>query len=238
MKRGRVFKRRTKMMSKNYEQIVYERMCASCPNSKYCHEECETCENFDNEVEKERKKHRRKSSQLTHQEKMQIYNEVKSCQFYKTEISAKFNISEYTLNKVVKEIQELIDYKIKGIPPKRPKTCNICGGKVILNRCNKYKSKSGFVYFCTQCRAWVSTDPRNPMNALGELGGVQTRLKRRELHTWFDKLWKNHSERSYYYDRLAAYLGKSECHFSQMSDEELDKSLAIVKKWWFEKFDR
>lgn len=33
------------------EMEVYMRMCASCPRSKFCHEECETCENFDKELE-------------------------------------------------------------------------------------------------------------------------------------------------------------------------------------------
>lgn len=183
-------------------------------------------------------KSKRRYSQLSHPEQMQIYNEVKSCQFYKTEICAKFNISLYTLEKVVEEVQILIDYKIHGIPPKHPKICNVCGGKVKLNRCDKFKSKSGFVYYCTECHSWVGTSLRNPKEALGELGTKEVRLKRRELHQWFDKLWKNGRERAYYYDRLSVALGKSECHFSQMTMEELEKAEQLVKKWWFEKFDR
>lgn len=181
---------------------------------------------------------KRRSSQLTHQEKMQIYNEVNSSEYYLTEISEKFNISIYTIKKVFKEIHELIRYKIYGEPPKQPTVCNICGGKVKLNRCNKQKSRSGFVYYCTKCYAWVGTSPRNPMEALGELAGKDIRHKRRELHQWFDKLWNNRNEREMYYDKLAVELGKSECHFSQMTMEELEKAEKIVKKWWIEKYDR
>lgn len=33
------------------EEIIYARMCKSCPNAKKCHEECETCEEYEEEVE-------------------------------------------------------------------------------------------------------------------------------------------------------------------------------------------
>lgn len=29
------------------EMEIYHRMCGSCPNAKWCHEECETCEEYD-----------------------------------------------------------------------------------------------------------------------------------------------------------------------------------------------
>lgn len=34
------------------EQIAYEKMCFACPNAKKCHEECEFCDDFENEVER------------------------------------------------------------------------------------------------------------------------------------------------------------------------------------------
>lgn len=34
------------------EQIAYEKMCFACPNAKKCHEECENCDDFENEVER------------------------------------------------------------------------------------------------------------------------------------------------------------------------------------------
>lgn len=181
------------------------------------------------------------SSNIPHEEKMQIYNDCQSGHYYYTEIAAKYGISIYTTKKIEKDIHELIRYKLYGEPPKHPKVCNVCGGKVKFNRCDPFKSKSGFVYYCTNCHAWVGTSPRSPKEALGELALKDIRLKRRELHQWFDKLWKNGKERSYYYDKLAKELGKPDkehCHFSQMSMEELENSLSIVKKWWFEKFDR
>lgn len=175
---------------------------------------------------------------LTHPEKMSIYNDIKSNSYYLKEICTKHNISMYCLKKVEKEIHQLIRYKIYGEVPKFPTECNICGGKVKLNKCNKEQSRSGFVYYCTNCYAWVGTSPKNPTEALGELANKEMRGKRVELHRWFDKLWKNHSERKKYYDKLAAELGKNECHFSQMTMEELEKAEKIVKKWWLEKYDR
>ena len=179
----------------------------------------------------------KRSSQLTHQEKMSIYNDVNCGGYYYTELAVKHNVSIYTLKKVHKEIQEFIRYKIYGEAPKHPKVCNICGGKVRFNRCDKKRSRSGFVYYCSNCHAWVGTSPRFPKEALGELANKETRGMRIELHKWFDKLWANKQERSYYYDKLAVALGKSECHFSQMSMEELEKAESIVKKWWMEKYD-
>lgn len=175
---------------------------------------------------------------LTHPEKMSIYNDVRSESYYLKEICEKHRISIYTLKKVKTEIHQLIRYKLYGEVPKFPTHCNICGGKVKFNRCDKFKSRSGFVYYCTQCHAWVGTSPAKPTEALGELANKEMRKKRRDLHEWFDKLWVNRADREKYYDKLAVALGKSECHFSQMSMEELEKAKKIVKKWWLEKYDR
>lgn len=121
----------------------------------------------------------------------------------------------------------------------KPTTCNLCGGKVIYNQASKDKSVSGFVYYCTNCHAWVGTYPHQPDIAYGPLANFDTRKKRAEIHDWFDRLWKNHQERDYLYGKLAQELGieKEQCHFGQLSDSDLDKADKIIKKWWFEKFD-
>lgn len=121
----------------------------------------------------------------------------------------------------------------------RPTKCNICGGKVIYIQTKQGFARSKFIYKCTQCGASVGTHITDPQKALGLLGNAETKAKRRELHLWFDRLWQTHSERENYYDRLAKELGieKDECHFAMLTDEELDKALEIVKKWWIEKFD-
>ena len=64
--------------------------------------------------------------------------------------------------------------------------------------------------------------------------------KKNTVHTWFDKLWRNHEERDQYYKKLAVEMGMTdeECHFSLMNSEQLDKALIIIKKWWWEKYDR
>lgn len=53
-------------------------------------------------------------SKLTHPQKMQIYNEIKSDHYYLREICEKHNITYQTLRKVEKEIHDLIRYKIYG----------------------------------------------------------------------------------------------------------------------------
>ena len=37
-------------MEEDLEYQVYKRLCSQCPNAKKCHEECETCEEYDREV--------------------------------------------------------------------------------------------------------------------------------------------------------------------------------------------
>ena len=176
-------------------------------------------------------------NKIPHPKKMQIYNEFHSGSYHYTDLAKKHKLSVYMVKQVINEINDLIRYKIYGEPPKQPKVCNICGGKVKFNRCDREKSRSGFVYYCTNCYAWVSTSPKYPRQALGELANKDMRKRRYDLHQWFDKLWSNKKEREYYYDKLAIVLGKSECHFSQMTMEELDKAEKIVKKWWLEKYD-
>ena len=121
----------------------------------------------------------------------------------------------------------------------KPTTCNLCGGKVLFNKASFDKSVSGFVYYCTECHAWVGTYPHDKEIAYGPLADYETRKKRADIHDWFDRLWRNHEERNALYERLAQELGieKEQCHFGMMQGEVLDKALVIVKKWWWEKFD-
>ena len=64
--------------------------------------------------------------------------------------------------------------------------------------------------------------------------------KRKECHDWFDKLWIGHHERKKLYERLAKELNVpvERCHFSLLTEEQLDKSLHILKGWWREKYDK
>ena len=121
-----------------------------------------------------------------------------------------------------------------------PTTCNICGGVVVLINTGKQYSRSRFIYKCTQCGASVGTHTKEPTKALGTLADTETKQKRREVHTWFDKLWSNSEERENYYQRLANELGieRDKCHFGTMNKGQLEKSLTIIKKWWLEKFDK
>lgn len=36
-----------RVVEESVEQKVYEHMCSCCPRARHCHEECETCEEFD-----------------------------------------------------------------------------------------------------------------------------------------------------------------------------------------------
>lgn len=122
---------------------------------------------------------------------------------------------------------------------KHPTICNLCGGKVILIRTGLKYSRSGYIYKCVECGASVGTHPKTT-DALGSLGDREIKAKRREVHVWFDRLYETHEEREKCYERLAAELGieKENCHFAWMSMEMLEKALVIVKKWWWEKYDR
>lgn len=217
----------------NIEERMYDKLCRGCPKEKECHDNCEHCDNF---YEATTLKPYKK---LSHPEKMEIYNLHNGHLHLVKEICEITHISSRTYYLVIKEIQELIDREIYGKHIEKPTTCNLCGGKVIFNKCDKAKSKSGFVYWCSNCHAWVGTRPDKPTIALGQLANAKTRGRRIELHKWFDKLWKNHEERKKYYDQLSLELGiQGECHFSQMNDEQMDRAETIIKKWWFEKYDR
>lgn len=64
--------------------------------------------------------------------------------------------------------------------------------------------------------------------------------KKHLAHQWFDKLWKNHTEREKYYQLLAdkMEMPKEKCHFSQMTMAQLDKAIEFIKEMWWEKYDR
>lgn len=72
------------------------------------------------------------------------------------------------------------------------------------------------------------------------MGNDKNWFIRWELHRWFDNLWRNHKEREELYKKLAAELGidTEQCHFAKMSEEQLNESLIIVKRWWREKYDK
>ena len=40
-------------MNEDLEYQVYKRLCSHCPNQKRCHDECETCEQYDQELKGE-----------------------------------------------------------------------------------------------------------------------------------------------------------------------------------------
>ena len=82
------------------EEYIYQKLCVGCPNEKYCHDECITCERFDRLVSN--KPHTIPFKELTHKEKCEIYNMYKSGKYYTKEITTKFNITKPTLYKVVK----------------------------------------------------------------------------------------------------------------------------------------
>ena len=39
-------------MEEDIEMMVYRLMCSDCPNARRCHEECENCEEYEEEVER------------------------------------------------------------------------------------------------------------------------------------------------------------------------------------------
>jgi len=99
---GKISKKATMNTKTKYER-VYEKLCSGCPNEVKCHEECETCEDFDELLNK--KNHSRKFEELTHIEKCEIYNMAISGHYYRKEILTKFNITKHTLRRVIYAIK-------------------------------------------------------------------------------------------------------------------------------------
>ena len=53
-------------------------------------------------------------NKLTHQQKMEIYNNHKSGQYYVKEICEEFHISTWTYKKVIEEVEKLIKETLYG----------------------------------------------------------------------------------------------------------------------------
>ena len=39
-------------MEEDLEMKIYQMLCSNCPNARKCHEQCETCEEYDEEIRK------------------------------------------------------------------------------------------------------------------------------------------------------------------------------------------
>jgi hypothetical protein len=97
------------------EQLVYSKMCCGCPSEKFCHEECETCEEYEQELYYQlHPKEHIKYKHLTLSQKFEIYNAYQTGQYYYKEMCDKFHISQSTLQKVVKEVANIIYTKLKA----------------------------------------------------------------------------------------------------------------------------
>jgi len=40
------------MKEESIEEMVYRYMCADCPSARRCHESCETCEEYEDEIQR------------------------------------------------------------------------------------------------------------------------------------------------------------------------------------------
>lgn len=85
-------------MPTKYE-IIYDRLCNGCSKAKYCHEECITCDEFDNQLETEPN---RTLQDLTIKDIKHIKEMVESDFFTKKEICEEYGISNHTLWRVIK----------------------------------------------------------------------------------------------------------------------------------------
>ena len=96
-------------------QLVYQKMCSGCTSERKCHEECETCDEYEQELyyqihPTEHIKYKR----LTLSQKFEIYNDYQTGRYYYKEMCDKHHISAYTLHKVVKEIGNIIYKELKA----------------------------------------------------------------------------------------------------------------------------
>lgn len=119
----------------------------------------------------------------------------------------------------------------------KPKTCNLCGGKVVLIPNSQIYGKSygsGFCYFCTECGAYVGTHTRRPFEAMGILADRDMRQMKMKCHEIFDQKWKGkkhkHHARDLAYQRLAKKMkiDVADCHFGYMDMEQLNIAYKIL----------
>lgn len=90
-----------------------------------------------------------------------------------------------------------------------PKTCNICGGKVIYTTNDVIYGKqygSGYCYLCAKCRAYVGTHFSHPKQAFGILADEQMRKGKQMCHELFDSFWKGKKNAQSKRDRLYLFL--------------------------------
>ena len=120
----------------------------------------------------------------------------------------------------------------------RPKTCNLCGGEVVLIPNSQIYGKSygsGFCYYCKECGAYVGTHKKRPYDALGILADKDMRFMKMRCHDLFDLKWKDkrnkHHARELAYTRLAKKMGiaKDDCHFGYFDMEQLRQAYEILR---------
>lgn len=119
-----------------------------------------------------------------------------------------------------------------------PKTCNLCGGKVVFCSNKVIYGKeygSGKCYLCTKCGAYTGTHRPRPREALGLLADESMRKGKVMCHYLFDALWqgkpKAQKKRKDLYAWLAGEIGVpvDECHFGYMDIHQLRAAFRILK---------
>ena len=115
-----------------------------------------------------------------------------------------------------------------------PTICPICAGKVIYTPMKAVGIKpfeSGKCYYCTSCKAFVSTHRNKPQYALGVLADGKTRKMRIICHKEFDKHWQSTRGKNLFYFMLAKTLKikKDDCHFGYMTFQELNNALNVMQ---------
>lgn len=122
---------------------------------------------------------------------------------------------------------------------KRPKRCQLCGGKVEFVDNSKIYGRpcgSGKAYLCTECGAYTGTHKQKPTKALGILADAELRALKVKCHNVFDPFWngeKAFASRYKCYCRLAKELGikLEDCHFGHFDKETLNRAFELVSQW-------
>lgn len=112
-----------------------------------------------------------------------------------------------------------------------PDKCNLCGGdvKFVNNEViyGKPYGKYPYAYYCGTCGAYVGVHPDN--SPLGILADKEMRRLRSRCHELFDETWKNRTERTLNYNKLAMKMGIRKAHFAWMSKDELRKAIKMME---------
>lgn len=113
-------------MPKDKLQELYERFCVGCPSAKKCHETCENCEEFEEELQKIKEKHYCVVCSVKASK-----TKAKTFKLIKTKL-------KYKLEKCILDDEEYEPIKFIGIKA----YCSVCGEPILCFKAVDFNNKT------------------------------------------------------------------------------------------------